>query len=42
MMSFEVVTKTVQAITTELTDYTKRSLENSTKTYSIDSYCARL
>ena len=32
MKSFEVVAKNVQAITTEMTDYTKRSFENSTKT----------
>jgi hypothetical protein len=31
MKSFEVVAKNVQAITTEMTDYTKRSFENSTK-----------
>jgi hypothetical protein len=31
MKSFEVTTKTVQAITTEMTDYTKRSFENNTK-----------
>jgi hypothetical protein len=32
MKSFEVVAKSVQAITTEITDYTKRSFEYSTKT----------
>jgi hypothetical protein len=32
MTSFEVMAKGVQAIATEITDYTKRSFENSTKT----------
>jgi hypothetical protein len=48
MKSFEVVAKNVQAITTEITDYTKRSFENSTKTLekllgakSLDMACTR-
>ena len=32
MHSFEGVTKTTQAIATEIADYTKRSFENGTKT----------
>jgi hypothetical protein len=32
MKSFEVTAKNVQAITTEMADYTKRSFENGTKT----------
>jgi hypothetical protein len=33
MRSFEVTAKSVRAITTEIADYTKRSFENSTKTF---------
>jgi hypothetical protein len=32
MKSFDVMAKNTQAITTEITEYTKRSFENSTKT----------
>jgi hypothetical protein len=33
MRSFEVTAKSVRAITTEIADYTRRSFENSTKTF---------
>ena len=32
MKSFDLMTKNFQTIATEMTDYTKRSVENSTKT----------
>jgi phasin family protein len=31
MKSFDLMTKSIQTIATEMTDYTKRSVENSTK-----------
>ena len=31
MKSFDLMTKNIQTIATEMTDYTKRSVENSTK-----------